>query len=222
MHTLGIHSASEPGSQPYRSVHWERLATLLAKSNNGTRRAVNETDHDWKVFADSLSAQQLISMYGREELEWMRKLLIGFLRSYLMTHRRITNGKWHGVSGLRRSKWNYHFAVCASWRARVFRGRDFRCQYTGVPMEMKMQSITLKSIRKQIPGSTDRFAARILFYFPMDSPTLLIAKYIFRPVWFDLENSADRHRNFECWWLNYESKYVVRMMVWRRWITCPK
>lgn len=137
-------------------------------------------------------------------------------------HRRITNGKWHGVSGLRRSKWNYHFAVCASWRARVFRGRDFRCQYTGVPMEMKIQPITLKSIRKQIPGSTDRFAARILFYFPMDSPTLLIAKYIFRPVWFDLENSADRHRNFECWWLNYESKYVVRMMVWRRWITCPK
>lgn len=52
------------------------------------------------------------------------------------------------------------------------------------------------------------------FYFilPWMRPLCWFAKHISRPLWFDLENLADRSRDVKCWCLNYESKYVVRVM----------
>lgn len=50
------------------------------------------------------------------------------------------------------------------------------------------------------------------FILPWMRPICWFAKHTSRPLWFDPEKLADRSRDVKCWCLNYESKYVVRVM----------
>lgn len=92
------------------------------------------------------------------------------LPTQLLDDRRwITNGKWHGVSGLRRSKLKW--SIC---NLRILEGSGFLGSWFSTPKSGGPDGDEDITDNFDIDKKTDSRSHRILFYISIDSPTLLI------------------------------------------------